>query len=318
MAPPPPLRGKGGSRASTVAAALSAPAKRGRGTARRAVEGVRPASHRRPARLDRLTMTGAVENLSSGRSARGRGAGGSRARARACAGFRAPRHQPRRSPRGAGTARARRRGDPGILAPRAARARRLPHDRGRGRGALCRQGALDQEAHRRLHGARAPAEPHRPHGRADALDGVRHHRIGRRGAAARGQSHQAAQAALQRDAARRQELPLYPHLHRASGGEAHQASRRALARGRLFRPVRQRRRGVSHPQRAPAGVSPAHLLGQFLRQSDPALPALSDQALLGALHGRDRRSATTRSWSRRRATSSPAAAARSRAASAPK
>ena len=158
----------------------------------------------------------------------------------------------------------------------------------RGRGALCRQGALDQEAHRRLYGARAPAEPHRPHGRADALDGFRHHRIGRRGAAARGQSHQAAQAALQRDAARRQELPLYSHLHRASGGEAHQASRRALARGRLFRPVRQRRRSVSHPQRAPAGVSLAHLLGQFFRQSDPAVPALSDQALLGPLHGRDR------------------------------
>ena len=142
-------------------------------------------------------------------------------------GCRAPRHQPRRSARRAGTARARRRGDQGILAPRAARARRLPDDRRRGRGALCRQGALDQEAHRRLYGARAPAEPHRPHGRPDALDGVRHHRIGRRGAAARGQSHQAAEAPLQRDAARRQELPLYPHLHRASGGAAHQASRRA-------------------------------------------------------------------------------------------
>ena len=38
--------------------------------------------------------------------------------------------------------------------------------------------------------------------------------IGRRGAAARGQSHQAAEAALQCHAARRQELPLYPDLHR--------------------------------------------------------------------------------------------------------
>ena len=192
------------------------------------------------------------------------------------------------APGRAGTARARRGGDQGILAPCAAGAGRLPDDRGRGRGALCRQGALDQEAHRRLHGARTAAEPHRPHGRANALDGVRHHRIGRRGAAARGQSHQAAEAPLQRDAARRQELPLYPDLHRTSGGAAHQAPRRALARGRLFRPVRQRGRGVPHPQRAAAGVPSAHLLGQFLRQPHPALPALSDQALLGALHGRDR------------------------------
>ena len=69
---------------------------------------------------------------------------------------------------------------------------------------------------------------------------------------------------------------------------ARQASRRAQPGWRLFRPVRQRRRGVSHPQCAAARVSPTHLLGQFLRQSDPALPALSDQALLGALHGRDR------------------------------
>ena len=55
----------------------------------------------------------------------------------------------------------------------------------------------------------------------------------------------------------------------------------------------------------------AHLLGQLFRQSDPALPALSDQALLGALHRRDRARRLRRNWSRRRAISSPAAAARS-------
>ncbi len=108
--------------------------------------------------------------------------------------------------------------------------------------------------------------------------------FGRRGVAARGESHQATEAALQRHAARRQELSLYPDLHRASGGKAHQASRRAQSRRRLFRPVRQRRRGISHPQLPAAGVSPAHLLRQFLRKSYSAVPALSDQALLGALH----------------------------------
>ena len=110
----------------------------------------------------------------------------------------------------------------------------------------------------------------------------------RRGAAARGQSHQAAEAALQRDAARRQELPLYPHLHRRIRRPRlvkHRGAR-SLAR-RLFRPVRQRGGGVPHPERAAAGVPAAHLLRQLLRQSNPALPALSDQALLGAVHGRD-------------------------------
>ena len=194
----------------------------------------------------------------------------------------------RRSPGGPFARGARRRGDPRILAPRPAQARRLSHDRARGRGALCRQGALDQEAHRRLHGARAPALPHRAHGGADPLDGVRHHQIGRRSAAARGQSHQAAQAPLQRDAARRQELPLHSHLHRPSRGEAGQASRRAQSRRRLFRAVRQRRRRVPNLERAPAGVSSAHLLGQLLRQPHPALPAPPDQALLGAVHRRNR------------------------------
>ena len=67
-------------------------------------------------------------------------------------------------------------------------------------------------------------------------------------------------------------------------------------------------------ERAAAGVSPAHLLGQFLRQPDPALPAPPDQALLGARAPARFRSTTTPSWSRRRAISSPAAAARSRTA----
>ena len=73
-----------------------------------------------------------------------------------------------------------------------------------------------------------------------------------------------------------------------AAAEADQASRRAQPGWRLFRPVRERRRGFPHPQRFAAGVSPAHLLGQFLRQSNAAVPAPSDQALLGALHRGDR------------------------------
>ena len=161
----------------------------------------------------------------------------------------------------------------------------------------------------------APADPHRAHGRPDALDGVRHHRVGRRGAAARGQSHQAAEAPLQRDAARRQELPLYPHLHRTSGGAARQASRRAQPARRLFRPLRQRGRGVPHAQRAAAGVSSAHLLRQLLRRIEPG-PACSIRSSAARRPAPARsRSTTTPNSSRRRAISSPAAAARSANAS---
>ena len=79
----------------------------------------------------------------------------------------------------------------------------------------------------------------------------------------------------------------FPYILICTGhprGEADQAPRRAQPDRRLFRPVRERRRGLPHPQRAAAGVSPAHLLGQFLRQSNPAMPAPPDQALLGAMH----------------------------------
>ena len=66
-----------------------------------------------------------------------------------------------------------------------------------------------------------------------------------------------------------------------------QASRRAERQGRLFRALRQRRRGSSHAQRAAARVPAAHLLGQLLREPHAALPAVPDQALLGALHRRN-------------------------------
>ena len=62
---------------------------------------------------------------------------------------------------------------------------------------------------------------------------------------------------------------------------------RSLA-GDYFGPFASAGAVFPHPQRAAAGVSPAHLLGQFLRQSNPAMPAPPDQALLGAVHRRNR------------------------------
>ena len=84
----------------------------------------------------------------------------------------------------------------------------------------------------------------------------------------------------------------FPYIfisRRSPGAADHQASRRARPQGRLFRPLRQRLGGQPHPERAAARLSPALLLGQLLREPHAALPALSDQALLRALHRRDRR-----------------------------
>ena len=137
-------------------------------------------------------------------------------------------------------------------------------------------------------------EPHRPDDRRDGRDGVRHHRDRDRGAAARGQPHQAAEAALQRAAARRQVAPLHPAHRRPRGAAARQASRRAQAQGRLFRPLRQRLGGQPHDQRAAARLPAALLHRQLLREPHAALPAVPDQALLGPVHAARSRSTNTR------------------------
>ena len=60
------------------------------------------------------------------------------------------------------------------------------------------------------------------------------------------QPDQAADAALQRAAARRQVVPLYPSHRRPRLPAAHQAPRRARRAGRLFRSLRLGRRGQPH------------------------------------------------------------------------
>ena len=78
-----------------------------------------------------------------------------------------------------------------------------------------------------------------------------------------------------------------------------EASRRAQPQGRLFRAVRLRRRRQPHDQHAAARVPAALLLRQRLREPHAALPALPDQALLGALHGRDLARGLRPRWWRR-------------------
>ena len=155
-----------------------------------------------------------------------------------------------------------------------------------------------------------PHQPHRPDGARDRDDGVRRHPHRDRGAAARSQSYQALAAALQCADAGRQVVSLYRAHRRPSVARHLQASRRALAQGRLFRPVRLGRRGRPHDQLAAAGVPAPHLHGFGVREPHAALPALPDQALLRPLHRRDLRCRTMPNWSRRRRTSCPAAARR--------
>ena len=133
----------------------------------------------------------------------------------------------------AGIAGARRGGHQILLAARAQRARRLSDVRRGRRGALCRQGAQHQEAHRELYAPRPADGPHRADDRADRLDGFRLDRDRGRGAAARGQFHQADEAALQCAAARRQELSLYSD---------HRRSCRAAARSNIA--ARERARAI--------------------------------------------------------------------------
>jgi excinuclease ABC subunit C len=78
------------------------------------------------------------------------------------------------------------------------------------------------------------------HDRLDRRHGIRPHRDRIRSAPARSQHDQAPEAALQRAAARRQELPLYPHRHRSRGARTHQASRHETPPRPLFRPFRPR------------------------------------------------------------------------------
>ena len=167
-------------------------------------------------------------------------------------------------------------------------ARRLPHDRCQRRRALCRQGQEHPQTDRRLHPPDRLRPPHRAHDRGDRLARVRLDRDRDRSAPARSQSDQAAAPALQRAAARRQVVPLYPDHRRPLGAANPQAPRRAQARGQILRAVRLGLGGQPHHHGAAARLSAALLLRRLLREPHAAVPASSDQALLRSLHARDR------------------------------
>ena len=103
------------------------------------------------------------------------------------------------------------------------------------------------------------AGPHPAHDRGHRHGRDRLHRDGNRGAAARSQSDQAVATALQRAAARRQIVSLYPDHRGPLGAADPQAPRRAIAARTLFRAVRLGRRRQSHHHGAAARLSGALL-----------------------------------------------------------
>ena len=152
--------------------------------------------------------------------------------------------------------------------------------------------------------------PHHAHDRRHALHRIRLDPDRDRSASARSEPDQAAAPALQRADARRQVVSLYPHHRGSSGAADRQASRRAQPAGRLFRPVRLGLGGQPHHHSVAARLSDPLLLGRGVRKPHAAVPAAPDQALLGALHRRDRAAGLCRTRARGERTSCPARARR--------
>ncbi len=143
-----------------------------------------------------------------------------------------------------------------------------------------------------------PFRPHRPDDPRDSLDDVPDHAHRDRGAAAGAEPDQAAEAALQRASARRQELSEHPDRQGSPLSADQQASRETVREGQLLRSLRQRGSREPHPEPVAEGLPSAQLHRRDVRKPHAALPALPDQALLrplrrqdlgGRLRGADRR-----------------------------
>jgi hypothetical protein len=163
------------------------------------------------------------------------------------------------------------------------RAGGLPHARCAEPSALCRQGAGAEKAGVVLCQAHRTQPAHRPDDPGNRVDDVPDDADGNRGAAARTEPDQAAQAEVQRASARRQKLPQHPGQPRAPVSADQETSRREEGEGRVFRSLRERGRGEPDAQPVAEGVPAAQLLRRDLRQPDAALPAVPDQALFRSL-----------------------------------
>ena len=190
--------------------------------------------------------------------------------------------------RGHGVAGRRPRRHSAFYQARAVAPRRLPHDRWPRRRALCRQGQEYQEARHGLWAADRPRHAYRAHDCRHPHARIRRHAHRNRSAAVGSEPDQAPAAALQRGAARRQIVSLYRDHDRSLGAANSQASRRAHPAGTLLRAVRFGLGRQPHHQCPAARVPAALMQRSVFRVAHAAVPALSDQALLGAVHARDR------------------------------
>ena len=119
------------------------------------------------------------------------------------------------------------------------------------------------------------------------VNGVRHHRERGRGAAARGQPDQAVPAAVQHRPARRQELHLPAHRPRVPADR--QASRRQAAGAEYFGPFASAGAVNDTLNALLKAAFPLRSCRDSIFAPHPALPAIPDQALLGALRRPGRR-----------------------------
>ena len=160
---------------------------------------------------------------------------------------------------------------------------------GRRRADLRRQGREPARSRRQLFQPGQPEPEGAGAGRADRLDRGDGHQLRDRGAAARVQPDQGAQAALQRRAARRQELSLHlaRHVARISRASRPIAGSRSLP-GRYFGPF---------PSAGAVNETLHHLQklfrlrncrDSFFDEPQPPLPAVPDRPLLRALRAAHR------------------------------
>ena len=139
-----------------------------------------------------------------------------------------------------------------------------------------------------IHSGRAPAGTFTADGVRNGLDGNRDDPYRSRGAAVGSEPHQAAEAAFQYRSARRQILSLADAGRGPSLSADRQASWRTGSERQLLGAVRIGLGGQSDRNRHAARLSASFLCGYRLLDADPALSAVPDQALLGAMCRPDR------------------------------
>ncbi len=196
------------------------------------------------------------------------------------------------------------------LEARADRPGRLSHDRRRRRGALRRQGQMSASASRATCAPPAIPTASRAWSRLTAVDGVRLDRDRDRSAAARDQSHQADEAALQRADARRQVVSLYLRSRatiprRRSPSIAARATARAIISARSPAPGPSIARSMRCNGRFCCAPAP---IPSTKTARGPACSIRSSAAR--PLHRRNLASPIMPSWYRRRMISCRARAAR--------